>query len=138
MVTPTGPEVPFSFVDDDAPISGEGFLAVVDGSTLDADELLKTLGNALQFPGHYGVNWNALLDCLCDFTWEPEHWVTIWHEALPYGMDEQMPEYLGVLATAVCRWRRNPRHDLRVVFRARDRQRVLDDLAKDRYWQLDC
>jgi RNAse (barnase) inhibitor barstar len=34
-------------------------------------ELLKAIGQAMQFPEWFGHNWDALLDCLADLGWRP-------------------------------------------------------------------
>lgn len=33
--------------------------------------LLQSVGDALAFPDWYGHNWDALLDCLADLSWQP-------------------------------------------------------------------
>ena len=33
--------------------------------------LLRTLATSLEFPDYFGMNWDALVDCLQDFTWSP-------------------------------------------------------------------
>jgi hypothetical protein len=133
MVIGSGAESPFDFVEDDRPLSRTGLVVVVSHATTGATEFLEELGRSLHFPSWYGVNWNALLDCLCDLTWVAEHRVTLWHERVPRGFDDMLPNYLGVLRTAVCQWRRSSAHELRVVFRGRDRERVLEALSRDRY-----
>jgi RNAse (barnase) inhibitor barstar len=35
----------------------------------DKDALLAALGFALEFPDYYGVNWDALEECLFDLSW---------------------------------------------------------------------
>ncbi len=43
---------------------------VLDGKTLkDKDSLLIALGRALDFPDYYGINWDALEECLADMSW---------------------------------------------------------------------
>lgn len=42
----------------------------VDVSATDnATALLKLIGRSLHFPAWYGVNWDALADCLADLSW---------------------------------------------------------------------
>lgn len=37
----------------------------------DKADLLKSIGDAMAFPDWYGHNWDALLDCLADLSWQP-------------------------------------------------------------------
>ncbi len=47
-------------------------LPVLDGRVLaDQEGLLAALGWALEFPDYYGVNWDALEECLTDMSWRP-------------------------------------------------------------------
>jgi RNAse (barnase) inhibitor barstar len=42
----------------------------LDGRVLaDKDALLAALGWALEFPDYYGLNWDALEECLTDMSW---------------------------------------------------------------------
>jgi len=38
----------------------------------DKTELLARMADALAFPAHFGHNWDALADCLCDLAWLPQ------------------------------------------------------------------
>lgn len=58
------------------------FLAELDGSAIQSkDQLLRLLGNALGFPAYFGVNWDALEECLRDLDWisEPSSIVLVLH-----------------------------------------------------------
>ena len=48
----------------------DSLVPVLDGRTLaDKHSLLAALGHALDFPEYYGGNWDALEECLGDFSW---------------------------------------------------------------------
>jgi RNAse (barnase) inhibitor barstar len=59
---------------------------VVDGSAVRSKEqALAAIGEALEFPEHYGRNLDALFDCLTDLSWLPEaEHVLVWahHQVL--------------------------------------------------------
>ncbi len=47
-----------------------GLAPVLDGRVMtDKQDLLLTLGRALEFPDYYGANWDALEECLRDMSW---------------------------------------------------------------------
>jgi hypothetical protein len=58
----------------------EGFVGRIDAPTSKA-MLLTDIAAALEFPGWFGHNWDALSDCLRDLSWLPEGPVTLlWTE----------------------------------------------------------
>ena len=65
-------------------------------------KLLAILADKLRFPGYFGGNWDALEECLADFSWLPAgQRVAIVHEDLPFGAGgENRGIYLSVLAGA--------------------------------------
>ena len=68
--------------------------------------LLRCLAGQLQFPGYFGHNWNALWDCLCDFSWTTKRKIFIVHEGLPVGLsEEELRIYLDILNRAVADWK---------------------------------
>lgn len=57
----------------------------------DKNALMKNIAAALQFPGWFGANWDALEDCLSDLSWLPAGgYVLVFEDARP-------GEELGVL-----------------------------------------
>ena len=46
-------------------------------------ELLDALSNTGKFPSYFGKNWDALFDCLRDFSWISQKQVVILHSDLP-------------------------------------------------------
>jgi RNAse (barnase) inhibitor barstar len=61
----------------------DSLVPVLDGRTLtDKPSLLAALGHALDFPDYYGENWDALEECLNDFSWRAGPvWLVIHHAA---------------------------------------------------------
>ncbi len=48
--------------------------------------LLGVMRKALQFPGYFGNNWDALHDCLRDGSWLPNHTeIVLRHDSLPFA-----------------------------------------------------
>ncbi|MBX9849815.1 MAG: barstar family protein [Rhodocyclaceae bacterium] len=41
------------------------------------DQMLQTVGEGLELPTWFGSNFDALMDCLCDFSWVPASGYTI-------------------------------------------------------------
>ena len=54
-------------------LSAEGIAArILDGSALNTKAaLLDAIAAAFQFPGYFGRNWDALIDCWSDMSWLP-------------------------------------------------------------------
>ena len=72
----------------------------------DGEALLQSLAGQLQFPGYFGYNWNALWDCIRDFSWTTKRKIVIVHEGLPAGLSEEELEiYLEILNAAVADWK---------------------------------
>lgn len=62
--------------------AGDGLRAAADSAgyaVFEADlkgvkgkkNLLVALAQAVEYPGEFGANWDALVDVLCDFSWRP-------------------------------------------------------------------
>jgi Barstar (barnase inhibitor) len=67
--------------------------------------LLDALYNALRFPDYFGGNWDALDECICDFSWLPPGDVILSHKDLPLSGDRALlSTYLTILKRAVEKW----------------------------------
>lgn len=86
------------------------------------EELLRNLADALQFPGWFGMNWDALYDCLRDLGWIPQRRIILVHPPLSPGMPEaDLRTYLEVLRHTIEDWeRRRPRRELGAAFEPAD------------------
>ena len=98
------------------PLPTEGYVAEVPAGLTSSEELLEALYRALELPGYFGFNWNALSDCLRDFHWLPQRCIVLWHAGLPAIPSAELRIYLDVLAEAVASWRPEEEHALRVIF----------------------
>jgi len=91
-------------------IPGESTLRVtVPAGLTSPTDLLRILAVGLRFPSYFGHNWDALFDCLCDFTWLNERRIVIIHEDVPSLPPPHTDVYLKVLRDAVDSWQ--PEHD---------------------------
>lgn len=64
-------------------------------------------GREGHFPAYYGCNWDALLDCLRDFSWADQRRIVITHDDLPLSNDKkELQVYLEILETAVIDWKK--------------------------------
>ena len=88
------------------------------GST---DYLINALFYTLSFPGYFGFNWNALYDCMCDFSWIREKHIVIFHEELPRIEQRDLKIYLEVLRDACKSWQGDSEHVVEVIFMKEDK-----------------
>jgi len=128
----------FEFLDTE-PGNSEDFIVRVPKGIRSAQDLFARLADAGNFPGYFGANWNALLDCLRDFSWIPNRTVIILHADIPLqNAPEECHTYLEILSSAREDWLRPPapdalpatpewpyvEHDLRIVFPAASRAAI--------------
>lgn len=113
----------FKFINGSASYdTGKVFFARLDPTISNTDELLKSLYYLLWFPGYFGLNWNALEDCLSDFEWINENKVVIAHDKLPNIPDNELKIYLEILRDVVLDWDNYEQHHLEVVFQEKDKE----------------
>jgi RNAse (barnase) inhibitor barstar len=103
MMSPSAP--PFVFDDTGAP-PGAALVAEVPAGIQSKRELLEVLAARLQLPSYFGANWDALWDCLNDFSWLPTGPVVLRHADVPLPGDEASAKtYLTILRDAAERGR---------------------------------
>jgi len=69
------------------------------------DYVINSLCYLLSFPGYFGFNWDALFDCLRDFSWITENKIVLFHEQVPNIPIKDFKIYLNILNDAVLDWR---------------------------------
>lgn len=68
--------------------------------------ILNTIARALEFPAHFGANWDALLDSLRDLSWRPARGYVVHLRGVPPA--EHSPDVqtlLGIFEDAANYWR---------------------------------
>ena len=66
------------------------------------EALLDELYQRLSFPGYFGFNWDALVDCIRDLSWLPQGPVILMHRDLPLAGDvASQKTYLSILRSVV-------------------------------------
>lgn len=69
------------------------------------DSLLSCYAEQGRFPDYFGRNWDALLDCLRDFSWIEQRRIVVVHGDLPLANHrEDLRAYLEILETAAKDW----------------------------------
>ncbi len=89
-------------------------------------ELLSQLSIYLSFPDYFGFNWDALFECLRDFSWIKEREVVIIHHDLPHLDEKSLKIYLNILNDACQDWKDGEQHYLEIVFPQNLELRVKD------------
>lgn len=117
--------VPFTF----GPVgfdTSEVFYARLCPGIYNSEQLLQSLYQLLRLPGYFGFNWNALNDCLTDFSWIRERRIVLEHAGLPKIPEAELRIYLEILRDAVVDWTDEDDHCFEVVFNEHDRDRVVE------------
>lgn len=117
--------VPFSF----EPVgfdTSEVFYARLRPDIYKTEQLLQALYQLLWLPGYFGFNWDALDDCLTDFSWIREKRIVLEHPRLPNIPEAELKIYLEILRDAVVDWKDDVDHCFEVAFNGHDRDRVVE------------
>ena len=95
----------FKFIENIETYKPEGSFVVTINSEINSkEELLKAISINLRLPDYFGINWDALDDCLRDFHWIEENSVVIVHKVIPHIKEEELKIYLNLLNEAVKDW----------------------------------
>ena len=100
-------------IEDLAP--SENLVAIVPAGIRSEEKLFSILSKELKFP-YFGRNWDALNDCLHDFSWTDIFQITVIHRDIPALGTHDTRIYLDILACCVEDWKPDEDHQLRVVF----------------------
>jgi len=73
------------------------YVAFISSDISNIKDLFKEYYKKLNFPGYFGHNWNALIDCLRDFEWMNQKRILIIHKALPNLNSNDLKNYIEVL-----------------------------------------
>jgi RNAse (barnase) inhibitor barstar len=118
--------VPFLFWEDTVGTRFKvgAFVAHVPGCIRSREELFAALASTLCFPNYFGHNWDALSDCLSDFSWIDSKSIYLIHDELPTLERNDLKIYIQLLSDSVSKWGPDDPHRLYVVFPSRDRAAV--------------
>ena len=94
----------------------ENLVAIVPAGIRSREKLFSILSKALKFPSYFGRNWDALNDCLRDFSWTDIFQITVIHRDIPALGTDGTRIYIETLADAIEDWKPGEDHQLSVVF----------------------
>ena len=97
----------FGFIGDASkPVTEQDFLLQIPKGVQSTTDLFSHYEERGDFPGYFGHNWDALLDCLRDFSWKTQRRIVIAHDDLPLSNNEkELRIYLEILETAAKDWK---------------------------------
>jgi Barstar (barnase inhibitor) len=93
--------------------------------------LMAAYKEKAELPNYFGSNWDALSECLCDFSWISQEVIVISHRDLPLSQyPSEARIYLAILCETIGYWRQLqaskpvtltdeaqlPRHELIILF----------------------
>jgi RNAse (barnase) inhibitor barstar len=93
-------------------------------------ELLSELNKVLNFPDYFGYNWEALSDCLRDFSWIKEKGIALIHSEIPNLTNGELKVYIEIIYDAVQDWKVEEAHYLKIIF-PQKAEHIIQELIKD-------
>jgi len=88
--------------------------------------LFDAYQQGLNFPAYFGRNWDALSDCLRDFSWIAQRRIVIIHADFPALPPEDQRVYLEILSYCIKDWKQSEDHELIAFFATASRPAILD------------
>ena len=120
----------FSFVEIKDVITSESFVFSVPAGIGNKADLLLSLAKAGKFPTYFGYNWDALEDCMRDFSWISNKRIIMVHTDLPLAENKNdLSTYLKILSEAVKFWDSNKLHELIVCFSFQAKPSIIQSLG---------
>lgn len=89
------------------------------------NDLFRQLSDILVFPDYFGDNWNALFDCLRDFSWINKRGVVLVHSEIPVLYEEELMTYFDIIFSAVEDWTDTDDHYFKVIFPKEDEPKIM-------------
>lgn len=75
------------------------------------------LDTGLRLPDYFGMNWDALHECIRDLSWLPPGQVVLAHADVPLAGDpSNQGVYLSIITDAIAHWMNVPDRDLLATF----------------------
>ncbi len=110
-------KLPFVFGIESVQLTAEDFALRLPKGIQNKTGLFSHFAKGGHFPAYFGNNWDALNDCLRDFSWLSQKRILIVHDDLPLSDNEkELLTYLEILDAAVTFWKRHEQHELLVIF----------------------
>lgn len=91
----------------------------------DKNDLFRQLSDILAFPDYFGDNWNALFDCLRDFSWISRRGVVLVQSEIPILSEEELMTYFDIIFSAVEDWTDTDDHYFKVIFPKEDEPKIM-------------
>lgn len=105
----------------------DSVIAIIPKEITNREFLFKVLMEKLSLPEYFGMNWDALSDCLRDFSWLDSRRIAIIHEGIPEGLSsKELQTYLEILIECLQDWQPEDEHELIVTFPYKCRQKIED------------
>ena len=117
----------FKYISESNLYSPIGFVARLPNNICTTNQLFKELSLKLNFPSYFGYNWDALLDCFCDFNWIEEYNISLIHNEVPKLDNQNLKTYIMTLKEAIITWRNATelKHRFEVIFLLKEKNNLL-------------